>query len=95
MQSPSTFAQGEHHKTSMDQMYSADRQSLLAEIRDLRSHASITRLQLQEEKQRLSQQLSSTEEQLSKREHHLKRQRKFPVISRLAVISSVQLAMEL
>lgn len=60
----------------MDQILGADRQSMLAEIRDLRAHTSISRIQHQEERERLSEQLNSVEDQTSKRERQLKRQSK-------------------
>ena len=70
--------QDSHHKSSMQQAFGADRQSLLAEVRDLRANLNILRLQRQEDTQSLSDQLSLTEEHASKRERQLKRNRKLP-----------------
>ena len=58
----------------MEQIFSADRQSLLAEIRDMRAHTNVSVLRHQEEKERLTEQLNSVEDQTSKQEHQLKRQ---------------------
>ncbi|KAL5007012.1 hypothetical protein ScPMuIL_015818 [Solemya velum] len=66
--------QDSHQQAALDQILGADRQSMLAEIRDLRAHTSISRIQHQEERERLSEQLSSVEDQTSKRERQLKRQ---------------------
>ncbi|XP_078321602.1 uncharacterized protein LOC111112099 isoform X12 [Crassostrea virginica] len=63
-----------HQKSSLEQIFSADRQSLLAEIRDLRAHTNVSVLRHQEEKERLTEQLNSVEDQTSKRERQLKRQ---------------------
>ncbi|XP_065929018.1 A-kinase anchor protein 9 isoform X18 [Magallana gigas] len=63
-----------HQKASLDQIFSADRQSLLAEVRDLRAHANVSGLRHQEEKERLTEQLNCVEDQTSKRERQLKRQ---------------------
>lgn len=65
-----------HQKASLDQIFSADRQSLLAEVRDLRAHANVSGLRHQEEKERLTEQLNCVEDQTSKRERQLKRQGK-------------------
>lgn len=65
-----------HQKSSLEQIFSADRQSLLAEIRDLRAHTNVSVLRHQEEKERLTEQLNSVEDQTSKRERQLKRQGK-------------------
>ncbi|XP_061193837.1 golgin subfamily B member 1-like [Saccostrea echinata] len=63
-----------HQKSSLEQIFSADRQSLLAEIRDLRAHANVSVMRHQEEKERLTEQLNNVEDQTSKRERQLKRQ---------------------
>lgn len=65
-----------HQKASLDQIFSADRQSLLAEVRDLRAHANVSGLRHQEEKERLTEQLNCVEDQTLKRERQLKRQGK-------------------
>lgn len=65
-----------HQKASLDQIFSADRQSLLAEVRDLRAHANVSGLRHQEEKERLTEQLNCVEDQTSKCERQLKRQGK-------------------
>ena len=71
------FSQESHHKAAMEQIYSADRASLLSEIRDVRSHNHILQLDLTDDRQKLTQQLSSLEEHGSRREKQLKRQRKY------------------
>ena len=58
----------------MDQIFSADRQSMLAEIRDLRAHATISRMHHQEERERLNEKLANAEDTGSKKERQLKRQ---------------------
>ncbi|KAK3108598.1 hypothetical protein FSP39_011672 [Pinctada imbricata] len=63
-----------HQKEAIDQIFKADRQSMLAEIRDLRAHANINSLRYQEEKERLTDQLSNMEDNTTKRERQLKRQ---------------------
>ena len=63
-----------HHHSAMDQIFSADRQSMLAEIRDLRAHATISRMHFQEEKDRLNDKLANTEDSGTKKERQLKRQ---------------------
>lgn len=73
---PIGFEQEAHQKASLDQIFSADRQSLLAEVRDLRAHANVSGLRHQEEKERLTEQLNCVEDQTSKRERQLKRQGK-------------------
>ena len=65
-----------HQKSSLEQIFSADRQLLLAEVRDLRAHTNVSVLRHQEEKERLTEQLNSVEDQTSKRERQLKRQGK-------------------
>ena len=69
--------QESHHKSAMEQVYSADRASLLAEIRDVRAHNNVLQLDLQDERQKLAQQLSSLEEHGTRREKQLMRQCKF------------------
>ena len=69
-----TFLQEAHHHSAMDQIFSADRQSMLAEIRDLRAHATISRMHFQEERERLNEKLSNTEDSGTKKERQLKRQ---------------------
>jgi len=64
----------EHQRAAMDQIFHADRQSLLAEIRDLRAHSNISSIRHQEERERLSDQLNDIEDQSNKRERQLKRQ---------------------
>ncbi|KAL3832339.1 hypothetical protein ACJMK2_023991, partial [Sinanodonta woodiana] len=66
--------QESHQIASLDQIFSADRQSLLAEVRDLRAHATIMRMQHQEERDRLKDQFDNLEDQSTKKERQLKRQ---------------------
>ncbi|XP_072179273.1 uncharacterized protein [Diadema setosum] len=66
--------QESHHKAAMEQIYGADRSSLLAEVHDLRMSHNATRIELQEVRQKSTQQLSALEEQSSNREKQLKRQ---------------------
>lgn len=66
--------QESHHKAAMEQIYGADRASLLAEVHDLRVNHNSSRIELQEVRQRSTQQLSALEEQSSNREKQLKRQ---------------------
>lgn len=68
------LSQEAHHHSAMDQIFSADRQSMLAEIRDLRAHATISRMHHQEERERLAEKLANAEDQGSKKERQLKRQ---------------------
>ncbi|XP_033761450.1 A-kinase anchor protein 9-like [Pecten maximus] len=63
-----------HQRSALDQIFHADRQSLLAEIRDLRAHINISQIRSQEERERLSDQLNDVEDQGNKRERQLKRQ---------------------
>ncbi|KAL4221886.1 A-kinase anchor protein 9 [Mactra antiquata] len=63
-----------HHHAALDQVFNADRQSMLAEIRDLRAHATITRMHQQEEKDRLNEKVTNTEDQALKKERQLKRE---------------------
>ena len=58
----------------MKQIFSADRQSMLAEIRDLRAHLSVLKVEKQDERGKLAEQLNIMEEQYAKRERHLRRQ---------------------
>ena len=69
--------QESHHKSAMEQVYSADRASLLAEVRDVRAHNNVLQLELQDERQKLAQQLSTLEENGSRREKQLARQCKY------------------
>ena len=69
----------------MDQIFAADRQSQLAEIRDLRAHATISRMHHQEERERLSEKLANAEDHGSKKERQLKRQGK---VMREKIVSS-------
>ncbi|XP_064648661.1 A-kinase anchor protein 9-like isoform X5 [Lineus longissimus] len=62
------------HESAMEQIFCADRQSLLAEIRDLRAHMNVIRIETQEEKQRHASNISSSEEVASKKERQLKSQ---------------------
>ncbi|WAQ94515.1 PCNT-like protein [Mya arenaria] len=62
------------HQSAQEQIFSADRQSLLAELRDLRAHATIARLQQQEERDRLHEKLAHAEDNALKKERQLKRQ---------------------
>ncbi|XP_041478485.1 pericentrin-like isoform X3 [Lytechinus variegatus] len=66
--------QESHHKAAMEQIYGADRASLLSEVHDLRVNHNASRIELQEVRQRSTQQLSALEEQSSNREKQLKRQ---------------------
>ncbi|XP_030846595.1 A-kinase anchor protein 9 isoform X6 [Strongylocentrotus purpuratus] len=63
-----------HHKAAMEQIYGADRASLLTEVHDLRVNHNASRIELQEIRQRSTQQLSALEEQSSNREKQFKRQ---------------------
>ena len=47
---------------------------MLAEIRDLRAHATISRMHHQEERERLNEKLANAEDHGSKKERQLKRQ---------------------
>ena len=58
----------------MDQIFNADRQSMLAEIRDLHAHATIARMHNHEERAKASERLQDTEDQAVKKERQLKRQ---------------------
>ena len=69
-----SFLQEAHHHSALDQIFSADRQSMLAEIRDLRAHATISRMHHQEERERLNEKLANAEDHGSKKERQLKRQ---------------------
>ncbi|XP_052094804.1 A-kinase anchor protein 9-like isoform X6 [Mytilus californianus] len=66
--------QEEHQKSSLDQIFKADRQSMLAEIRDLRAHTNISMMKHQEEREKMSEQLSTIEDQTTKKERQAKRQ---------------------
>ncbi|KAK3603155.1 hypothetical protein CHS0354_042986 [Potamilus streckersoni] len=66
--------QESHQVAALDQIFSADRQSLLSEVRDLRAHATIMRMQHQEERDRLKDQFDNLEDQSTKKERQLKRQ---------------------
>ena len=68
--------QEEQQRSALQQMISADRQSLLAEVRDLRSTLSLSRLEKHDDHSKLADQLNILQEQYSKRERQLKRQRK-------------------
>ncbi|XP_060082601.1 A-kinase anchor protein 9-like [Ylistrum balloti] len=63
-----------HQRSALDQIFHADRQSLLAEVRDLRAHINICQIRSQEERERLSDQLNEIEDQGNKQERQLKRQ---------------------
>ncbi|XP_033640014.1 A-kinase anchor protein 9-like isoform X2 [Asterias rubens] len=63
-----------HHNSSMEQVYTADRASLLAEVEHVRAHSDMTALELQEQRQKLTSQLNSVEEHGTNRERQLKRQ---------------------
>ena len=60
----------------MQQLESAERESLLAENRELHAQMTVLQVDKQEEAHRLLEQLSTTEEQASRRERQLKRQSK-------------------
>ncbi len=62
-------------------MMSADRQSLLTEIRDLRSTLSLSRLQKRDDHSKLADELNLLQEQFSKRERNLRRQREWHLLS--------------
>lgn len=47
---------------------------MLAEIRDLRAHATIARMHQQEERDRYSEKIANTEDSALKKERQLKRQ---------------------
>ncbi|XP_071157946.1 A-kinase anchor protein 9-like isoform X3 [Mytilus edulis] len=66
--------QEEHQKSSLGQIFNADRQSMLAEIRDLRAHTNISMMKHQEEREKMSEQLSTIEDQTTKKERQAKRQ---------------------
>ncbi|XP_063421715.1 A-kinase anchor protein 9-like isoform X4 [Mytilus trossulus] len=66
--------QEEHQKSSLGQIFNADRQSMLAEIRDLRAHTNISMMKHQEEREKMSEQLSTLEDQTTKKERQSKRQ---------------------
>ncbi|XP_021356371.1 A-kinase anchor protein 9-like isoform X2 [Mizuhopecten yessoensis] len=63
-----------HQRSALDQIFHADRQSLIAEVRDLRAHVNISQIRSQEERERLSDQLNDVEDHGNKRERQLKRQ---------------------
>ena len=65
--------QEEEQRNALEQMISADRLSLLAEIRDLRSTLSLSRLEKHDDHSKLADQLNILQEQFSKRERELKR----------------------
>ena len=65
--------QEEQQRNALEQMISADRLSLLGEIRDLRSTLSLSRLEKQDDHSKLADQLNILQEQFSKRERELKR----------------------
>ena len=74
----------ENQQTSaLKQMISADRQSLLGEIRDLRAKLSMSNLEKQDDHSKLSDQLNHLQEQYGKRERQLKRQGDFNQIATL------------
>ncbi len=58
-------------------MLSADRQSLVAEVRDLRAQLQLSGLEKRGDRSKLSDQLHVLEDQFDKRERQLKRQRKY------------------
>ncbi|PIK38655.1 putative A-kinase anchor protein 9 isoform X5 [Apostichopus japonicus] len=62
------------HKSAVEQIYGADRSSILGESRDLFSQNNALQEELQRSRQRLTQQLKALEEQSNKRERQLKRQ---------------------
>ena len=70
----------------MEQIYGADRASLLAEVHDLRYSNNTSRIELQEVRQKSTRQLSALEEQSTNREKQLKRQGEFK-LKRLCWIS--------
>lgn len=47
---------------------------MLAEIRDLRAHTNISMMKHQEEREKMSEQLSTIEDQTTKKERQAKRQ---------------------
>ena len=65
--------QEEQQRNALEQMISADRLSLLGEIRDLRSTLSLSRLEKQDDHSKLADQLKILQEQFGKRERELKR----------------------
>ena len=65
--------QEEQQRNALEQMISADRLSLLGEIRDLRSTLSLSRLEKQDDHSKLADQLNILQEQFGKRERELKR----------------------
>ena len=65
--------QEEQQRNALEQMISADRLSLLGEIRDLRSTLSLSRLEKQDDHSQLADQLNILQEQFSRRERELKR----------------------
>lgn len=66
--------QESHHHSAFDQILNADRQSMLAELRDLRAHATIARMHQQEERDRYTEKIANTEDNALKKERQLKRQ---------------------
>ncbi|XP_041366390.1 A-kinase anchor protein 9-like isoform X3 [Gigantopelta aegis] len=62
------------HRSAIDQVFHADRQSLLSEIEELRSALSKTRIEKHDQQQKLSEQYSSREEDSLKKERQLQRQ---------------------
>lgn len=67
-------SQENFHKSAVEQIYGADRSSILGESRDLFSQNNALQEELQRSRQRLTQQLKALEEQSNKRERQLKRQ---------------------
>lgn len=60
--------------TSIKQLQATDRASLLAEIRELRTNLSESRLSGQDGKQQLLDRLSTSEDEADRRERQLQRQ---------------------
>ena len=61
---------------ALKDIMSKDRQSMLGEIQELQDKLKTMKLERQEEQNRVREELTLLEEQYSKRERHLKRQRK-------------------
>ena len=68
--------QESHQQISIDQLFHADRQSLLSEVRDLRAHVNVSQIRHIEERERLSDQLTNMEDTGNKSQRQLQRQGK-------------------
>ena len=61
----------------MEQVVTADRQSLLSELQDCKAQIAIMELQHHEEKHELSEKLTNLERQMTKREEQSQRHSKY------------------